>query len=515
MKLGASMKLKGIASLAFLLNAFLFATYYAVSKEALGRIDPIVFTFFEMTSLVPAALCILLCSWKHITRAVIRRGVILGSTLCLALFTIAIALKYTSATSTAFFPALNGFLAALIAWLFLKQPLRKATWVAGLFSIAGAALLIINSPMGGIRGSLIAFLGGLFFTCYVFLSEQKQEQEIAHWPLFGIELLTMAGWACLVSLLFGNWQAFHPELPKDIYVIVYVAGVCTFLPTLITVLMQKHISALTVSFIYVLEPVLGAVIANFYLHELLPLYGYIGGSLVVLGAIVQSWSNSEQPHTAHRKVQHAISRGRSSRLASTGAVVYPLLFLFVGGFLLAKLGGLPPTSWQELYGVRTQLLASTVLWRETATQLIVVQAVCWLVAWVSVVLTGSIGIAHGLSVRTRPAYPVQQAAHVGAMHSSHDVLLAEKSMLQQVHTVHSTAAGNSPQQFSTGSFVAAQEDARITEDLPEIQLWEEYPEMELAIATYEVPSVAPIAKQEDKASLEQHRKMRRMRLARV
>ena len=56
---------------------------------------------------------------------------------------------------------------------------------------------------------------------------------------------------------------------------------CTFLPTLITVLVQKHISPVTVSFIYILEPILGAVIAMFYLHELLPIQGYTGGLLVV------------------------------------------------------------------------------------------------------------------------------------------------------------------------------------------------------------------------------------------
>ena len=168
------MKMKVVACLAFLLNTVFFSTYYAVAKEALGRIDPIVFTFFEMMALVPLALCIIVLSWPAITRQVIKRGIVLGSSLCLALFTIAIALKYTSATSTAFFPALNGFLAAFIAWIFLQQPITKATWFAGLLSVVGTALLVMNSTVGGARGSLIAFLGGLFFTGYVFMSEREQ-----------------------------------------------------------------------------------------------------------------------------------------------------------------------------------------------------------------------------------------------------------------------------------------------------------------------------------------------------
>jgi drug/metabolite transporter (DMT)-like permease len=292
-------KMKMVALLAFFLNVLCFATYYAVAKEALNRIDPIIFTYFEMMTLVPVAIIIIICSWKHITAAIVKRGMLLGSSLCLALFTIAIALKYTTATSVAFYPALNGLLAAVFAWFFLRQPMRKSTWFAGVLSVVGVGLLVFNSSMGGWRGSLIAFLGGLFFTVYVFLSDSPgefSESKHAHWPLFGIELLTMALWGNLVVLLFGDWHAVHPSLPKDIWVVLYVAGVCTFVPTLIAAAMQRFITPVTVSFIYILEPVLGAFIAAYYLHEMLPLAGYIGGLLLVLGALVHTCGTALAAH---------------------------------------------------------------------------------------------------------------------------------------------------------------------------------------------------------------------------
>ena len=289
-------------------------------------------------ALVPLALCIIVLSWPDITRQVIKRGIVLGSSLCLALFTIAIALKYTSATSTAFFPALNGFLAAFIAWIFLRQPITKATWFAGLLSVVGTALLVMNSTVGGARGSLIAFLGGLFFTGYVFLSEHEQKDKAEEWPLFGIELLTMAVWASLVVLLFGDWQSFHPALPKDVWVILYVAGVCTFLPTLITVLMQKYISAVTVSFIYILEPVLGAIVANMYLHETLPLDGYIGGGLIVVGALIHTWSAAERP-SAERTMQQWRSPGEPLRVSLLATVAYPSCFSARGRLSCMGLAG--------------------------------------------------------------------------------------------------------------------------------------------------------------------------------
>ena len=301
------MNMKVIAGCAFFANTLLFATYYAVAKEAMGRIDPVVFTFFEMTTLAPVALAILAFTCHEVTWTVVKRGVVLGSCLCLALFTIAIALNYSTATGTAFFPALNGFLAALIAWLVLRQPMNKATWLAGVLSVVGTALLIANSDMGGLRGAAIAFLGGLFFTLYVFLLEAGSDVEgqkaFVHWPVLAIELLTMALWACLIALLFGDWQTFRPSFPKDALVLLYVAGACTFLPTLIAMLMQKHITAVTVSFIYILEPVLGAIIANFYLHEVLPPAGYLGGGLVVVGAFLHTLGSLER---AEHPLQEAV-----------------------------------------------------------------------------------------------------------------------------------------------------------------------------------------------------------------
>ncbi len=372
------MKMKIVACLAFLLNTILYGTYYAISKEALGRVEPIIFSFFEMIVLVPAAICILICVRRQLTRAVIKRGVLLGSSLCLALFTIAIALKYTTATGTAFFPSLNGFLAAFLAWIFLRHSIGKTTWLAGIISVAGAALLIFNSSMGGIRGTLIAFLGGLFFTGYVFLSDYEQKDEQSPWALFGVELLTTALWACLVVLLFGDWNSFHPSMPKDVLVILYVAGASTFLPTLIMVLMQKYVSPVTISFIYILEPIFGAVVAAFYLHEMLPLNGYLGGLLVVVGAVIHTWGSARRG-----KAGEQVSGVRSSvgvlNLASN--VASPFLILIAGALLLYKLHGLPTVSWDELSGSILHLATFQQQGTLTVAVLRIARSVCWLAAW--------------------------------------------------------------------------------------------------------------------------------------
>ncbi len=299
-------KMKGIAYLAFLLNTLLYGSYYSVAKGSLRHIDPIVFTFFTMMTLVPPALCILALSWRAMTRAAIKSGFLLGSCLCLGLVTLSVALKYNSATGTAFFPSLNGFLAALFACLFLRYPITKATWFAGLVSLCGAILLMSNASMGGLRGILIAFIGGLLCTLYIFLADREQKDPTIYWPLLAVELLTMALWANLAALLFGDWQMVHFSFPTDAWAILYIGLGTTFLPILNTVLLQKYVSPVTVSFICILEPIMGAIVAAVYLHEVLPLDGYLGGGLVVAGTLIHTWSFYG---TASQETQLAASTG--------------------------------------------------------------------------------------------------------------------------------------------------------------------------------------------------------------
>ncbi len=391
------MKMTIVAVVAFLFNTFLFATYYAVSKEAMGRIDPVVFNFFVMASLVPVGVIFIIFSWREMSREVIKSGALMGSCLCLGLCTLAVALKYNSATSTAFFPSLNGFLAAICAWLFVRQPINKATWFAGVVSVGGALLLIFNAQIGGPRAALIAFIGGLLCTFYVFVADHEQKGKNAPWALFGVQLITMAIWASMIALLFGDWQAVRPAFPRDIWAVLYISLGTTCLPTLITVCLQRFIAPLTVSFIYILEPVLGALFSYVYLHESLPLNGYIGGGLIVAGALIQTWGTAGQVLSSEQALQtQFLQVKRQMQFTWFTALIYPLLCCGIGAFVLVRLGGLPPRAWSELLHMLPQITLLVQHGHVLLVSFLIGQALSWLLAWV--VLLVLFGLA---LVRTR------------------------------------------------------------------------------------------------------------------
>lgn len=379
-------KMKVIAVLAFLLNTTIIGSYYSVAKEVLNRVDPVIFTFLQMMTLVLPGLFVLAFSWRRLTRQALKGGFMMGSCLVLGLFTLSIALKHNSATGTAFFPALNGLLAAVFAWVLLRQPITKVTWFAGLVSVAGAVLLMMNASMDGTRGTLIAFIGGLFCTAYIFVADHEQKDEQAQWALLGVELLSMALWGGLVALLFGDWQTVRLDFPKDGFIILYVGLGTTLLPTLVTLLLQKYISPVTVSFIYVLEPIMGALAAYLYLREVFPLDGYVGGLLIVAGALINTWGTLERPSTVLRK--YSIQ----ARFSGITRLLLPFLGCAIGCFTVYQLGGFPPLVWRELPGLLPQLPHMMQQGQGLAVFLLLAEAFSWLLAWVTLLIMGALGI---------------------------------------------------------------------------------------------------------------------------
>ncbi len=178
--------------------------------------------------------------------------------------------------------------------ILLYTALGKSVWFSGGISLLGALLILsasLSTPQ--FRGNVIALLGALFFTVYLFLVEHDSQQE-GHqfWAVVGIEHLCIALWMTLFSLLFGDWQHFHPLLSKDIAVVVYIGLACTFFPVILTHFAHRYIEPLETAFISLLEPLWGVMIAHLYLGEVVPFSMYFGGGLIMSGTLLHVWSSS-------------------------------------------------------------------------------------------------------------------------------------------------------------------------------------------------------------------------------
>lgn len=279
----------------FLVNV-LYASFSIVARGTLVRVDPLVFTCFQMLLLVPFALFLLYWKRKQVNRAVVMQGALLGEFLGASFLCIALALKMCGITQTTVFICLNGVMATLIAVCVLRQRVVPASWGACLCALIGA-LILWRVTAQDWQGNITAFVGGSFAMVYAFLVEyllysQQRERAQQVWPVFGVQLLTMAALTVLTALCFGNWQSLRVMVPSDLVILVYTSVGTILVPVLLETIMQRYVSAMTVSYLAVLEPLVSATFAFFIAGERLAPLAYIGAGMILIGVILQATANA-------------------------------------------------------------------------------------------------------------------------------------------------------------------------------------------------------------------------------
>lgn len=285
---------------AFILVSLLYASFYPVASPVLDRMDTALFVAIQMLWLLPPALFLLIWSRRQINQATVLRGFFLGSCMGAALFLLTLAMAYTSITETAMFSCANGVIVVLVSWLLFRQHVHLLTWLACLCSVTGIAILFFASRMHW-QGDLLAFLGGLLLTGYTFLIERfyfrsMPSQNLSLRAACGIEWLTMAGEALLAALLFGDWHSAHFAMPSDLMTFAYIGVATTLFPMIITVMMRRHINGITLTFITIIEPIVGACFAYVFAHERFLPSIYLGGVLAVGSLALQALTDLLPSH---------------------------------------------------------------------------------------------------------------------------------------------------------------------------------------------------------------------------
>ena len=278
-----------LAAFILFLNPILWASYFAVTKDALDRFDPAVFATLDTLVALPFGIVILAFTWKQLNRRVLIAGFVLGCFFSAETLTEMYALDYTTATNAGLIPGLEGVLAILITVLVLRRSVSNANWLAAILSLVGVAILLAESPKTGGHwfGDLLALLAMVIFTLHVFaIDKLTSDKTLRLLPCFGVELVVAALITGSGSLLLADWQSFTPPDDHDSLILLYVGVVTTVLPAAIAIFFQPYVSPVYVIFVYMIEPLWVVLIAFIYLGETLTVLGYFGGGLIVFGAFM-------------------------------------------------------------------------------------------------------------------------------------------------------------------------------------------------------------------------------------
>ncbi|HET6172272.1 MAG TPA: DMT family transporter [Gaiellales bacterium] len=131
-------------------------------------------------------------------RSVGRAGIGVAIALAFASCSFILALADTSVAHVLLFQAIAPFLAALFAWLLMREAVPGRTWFAMAAALAGVAIMVGGSlGSGGLQGDLLSLVMALAFAVVIVITRRHREISMTPATALGmaISLLAMAPFA--------------------------------------------------------------------------------------------------------------------------------------------------------------------------------------------------------------------------------------------------------------------------------------------------------------------------------
>ncbi|MDR2820106.1 MAG: DMT family transporter [Desulfovibrio sp.] len=189
------------------------------------------------------------------------------------------ATKLTTAANAIFLEYAAPIWVALAAPLFLGERTSRRDWIFIAVTFFGMSLFFMDSlSTEGRLGIIVAIFCGMAYACLAMCLRRDREEDRVMGLIYGNILLGLFG-------LFA-WRAPWPSATE--LLVLAVAGVVQFaLPYYLYALASRRVTALEMTLVTTLEPVLNPVWVYVFVGESPGAWGLAGGAVVV--ASVSLW----------------------------------------------------------------------------------------------------------------------------------------------------------------------------------------------------------------------------------
>ena len=310
---------RSILILALILAYGLFASF-ASAQTTLQRVDPVVFSALQLSVLLPFALVILGFTMRASTRESVRIGFVGGIPLGIGFVCVALSLHALGIIPTAMLTGLDGLIASLISWLVFRQQIAVYTCLATFCASVGAIVLWWIAPSQW-QPDLVALACGMLFTLYAFHVERHAialrsfRQQFL--PFFGGLFCAMAMTALVLALCFGRWEGVQALTTTDLEMILYCGLATVLVPQVILTILLRQMSALTLAFCAVLEPLISIGFASLWGKISLDLFGWCGVGLILLSMLLQTYA-SRKPMGKEQELSEKPEPASSANISAGG-----------------------------------------------------------------------------------------------------------------------------------------------------------------------------------------------------
>lgn len=236
--------------------------------------------FVRSVSLVVTLACVLAARHRGRVAGEFRKtglaGVIGGLGLGGAFAGFIYALNHTTVANAVFILAASPFATALLGWLVLRESVRRATWIAMLFALAGLAVMVADGiAAGALAGNVAALLSVLGFACFAVALRRGRQSDM-------LPTACLAGAFAAIGAALAT-DSFAMSL-HDVVLCVAMGIVQLGVGLALFVAGSRHVPAAELALLSMTEVILGPILVWLGVGEVPSVLTLVGGA-VVLAAI--------------------------------------------------------------------------------------------------------------------------------------------------------------------------------------------------------------------------------------
>ena len=271
---------KRSAQILLVFVTLIWGVTFIMVKDALNDAGPFAFGTLRFTIAGILTLAVVNKSIFTLTKTEVIGGLVCGFFLFGGYAFQNFGLMQTSASKSAFITSVSVLMVPIILYLFNIQKVKIKVWIAVVVATIGLYLLL--DPRGGMMnwGDILTFGCALGFAVHIIFQGYYVKKKVRILPFFLVQAWIVVGLSFINSLIFE--PIFAIWSPRLISALLVTGIAATFIAILIMIWAQQILNPSETAIIFSLEPVFATVFAIIFAGEILGLWGYIGGGLIVL-----------------------------------------------------------------------------------------------------------------------------------------------------------------------------------------------------------------------------------------
>ena len=271
---------KRLAQILLVFVTLIWGVTFIMVKDALNDAGPFAFGTLRFTIAGILTLAVVNKSIFTLTKTEVIGGLVCGFFLFSGYAFQNFGLIQTSASKSAFITSVSVLMVPIILYLFNIQKVKIKVWIAVVVATIGLYLLL--DPRGRMMnwGDILTFGCALGFAVHIIFQGYYIKKKVRILPFFLVQAWIVVGLSFINSLIFE--PIFAIWSPRLISALLVTGIAATFIAILIMIWAQQILNPSETAIIFSLEPVFASFFAIIFAGEVLGVWGYIGGALVVL-----------------------------------------------------------------------------------------------------------------------------------------------------------------------------------------------------------------------------------------